>query len=393
MTMPDSSPGLSERALTIRTVESMSALDRAAWDRLANPPSQPHNPLISWDFLELLEASRCVHPRTGWRPLHVVVEDERGALIGAAPSYLKSHSMGEFVFDHAWADAYERAGGQYYPKLLVASPFSPVTGPRLLTGGDGEVRTALLRGLEAVCLQLGLSSFHVTFPPEDEWRFAGELGLLQRTDQQFMWYNRGYATFDDFLGDLASRKRKNLKKERAAAQEGLRIERLVGEAITDAVWDAFFVFYMDTGARKWGSPYLTREAFALMQERMGDQILIVMAYEDDTPIAGALNIIGGDALFGRYWGRTVERPFLHFEVCYYQAIDEAIARGLARVEAGAGGGHKMARGYGPTPVYSYHWVAHDGLRRAVAHYLEHERAEVAADIDYLDRFTPFKKGE
>ncbi len=384
-------PRQDAQSLTIRTITSLSEVDRAAWDTLANPPGEPHNPFVSWDFLELLERSHCVSDRTGWQPMHILAETDDGALVGAAPAYLKSHSQGEFVFDYGWANAYERAGGQYYPKLQIASPFTPVTGPRILTPSD-TVRAALFKGIEKLSARLGLSSFHVTFPPEHEWRLAGEQGLLQRTDQQFMWFNRGYESFDDFLAALASRKRKNFRKERAAAQDGLTIVRLSGRDLTESHWDAFYAFYLDTGSRKWGSPYLNREAFALLHERMADRCLMVLAYDGATPIAGALNIVGGDALYGRYWGAIEHRPFLHFELCYYQAIDEAIERRLPRVEAGAQGGHKMARGYEPTPVYSYHWIAHEGFRAAIADYLERERDAVEHDIEVMQTMTPFKKG-
>lgn len=383
-------PDASE-TITIRVVDRLSAVDKDAWDAVANPPDAPYNPFVSWNFLEALEQAGCAAPRQGWGPRHVLAEDASGALIGAAPTYLKGHSQGEFVFDHAWANAYEHAGGRYYPKLQVCSPFTPVTGPRVLAPTTLG-REAVLAGLVDVAERMGVSSLHVTFPTEPEWRFAGEHGLLQRQDSQFHWRNRGYAAFDDFLGDLASRKRKNLKKERAAAQDGVEIVRIPGPELTDDHWDAFYRFYVDTGDRKWGSPYLNRLCFALLQERMAEDILMILARRNGEWIAGALNFIGGDALYGRYWGRLEDRPFLHFEICYYQAIDAALELGLPRVEAGAQGGHKMARGYAPEPVYSYHWIAEPGFRAAVADYLERERRAVDHEIEALTEMTPFKRG-
>lgn len=378
-------------ALTLRTIDALAKVDRDAWDAVANPAEEPYNPFVAWDFLEALEQAGCVSLEAGWSPVHLLAEDADGALLGAVPLYLKWHSYGEFVFDHGWADAYERAGGQYYPKLLSAAPFSPATGPRMLSG-DPRIRAAMQAALPAVAEQLGASTAHVIFPHQTEWELAGEQGFLQRADQQFQWTNQGYETFEDFTAALASRKRKALRKERATAHDGVRIERLTGDAITPDVWDAFYAFYQDTGARKWGAPYLNREFFELLDARMRDRVLMVMVEREDRFIAGALNLIGGDTLYGRYWGRVEERPCLHFEVCYYQAIEEAIARGLARVEAGAQGAHKMARGYSPTPVYSYHWIADPGFRAAVADFLERERAAVDHEIRALTEMTPFKKG-
>ncbi len=377
---------------TAEIVAGLADLDPAHWDALANPPGRESNPFISWAFLEALEASGCVGPGTGWTPRHVILRDADGRMVGAAPTYAKSHSQGEFVFDHGWANAYERAGGDYYPKLQTCVPFTPVTGPRLLVA-DPAHAPALLTALVQLSERAGVSSLHVTFAPEDEWRAAAEMGLLQRVDTQFHWRNAGYATFEEFLTVLASRKRKGLRKERATAQAGLTFARLSGDDLTSADWDAFFAFYMDTGARKWGAPYLNRAFFDLVHQRMRDEVVMVMAKDGATPIAGALNFVGSHALYGRYWGRREDRPCLHFEVCYYQAIDEAIARGLSRVEAGAQGGHKVARGYGPEPVYSYHWIAHAGLRDAVADFLEHERAAVRDDIDFIAARTPFRKGD
>ncbi|MCG8441790.1 MAG: GNAT family N-acetyltransferase, partial [Caulobacterales bacterium] len=376
--------------ITLRLAEGLSEVDQAAWDRVANPPDGPFNPFISWDFLEALERSGCVSNRTGWAPRHLLAEDETGALLGAAPLYLKSHSRGEFVFDWGWAEAFERAGGRYYPKLLSSAPFTPVTGPRLLAP-DPSMREALLAGLVEVADQMGVSSLHVTFPAREEWELAGARGLLLRQDQQFHWINQGYESFEGFLDDLASRKRKNLRKERAAAQDGVEIMRLSGDDLSAAHWDAFYRFYTDTGDRKWGSPYLNRDFFELLHERMREHVVMVLARRDGEWIAGALNILGSDAIYGRYWGRLEERPHLHFELCYHQAIEEAIARGLERVEAGAQGAHKLARGYAPTPVYSYHWIANRGFRDAVARFLDEEREWVEHEIDELSDRTPFKK--
>ena len=383
---------MSEGDERIRVADAVGTLPRDAWDRLAGGD----NPFTSWDFLTALEDSGSVGPGTGWQPLPIVIE--RGAdraLCAAMPAYAKSHSQGEYVFDHAWADAYERAGGSYYPKLQIAAPFTPATGPRLLARGDADA-ALLLRAAEAVCTRFGLSSAHATFiAPEQQPLFA-DGGWLMRSDIQFHWENRGYDSFDAFLAALSSRKRKAIRKERAAAQEGLTIRHLSGPEIRAEHWDAFWEFYQDTGARKWGQPYLTREAFALLGERMADRILLVLAYDgaDDSgqAIAGALNFIGGTTLFGRYWGCTQQRRFLHFELCYYQAIDAAIARGLARVEAGAQGGHKLMRGYEPVETWSAHWIADPGLREAIGDFLRHERDAVAHDRSAMAGHTPFKEG-
>ncbi|MDX1291402.1 MAG: GNAT family N-acetyltransferase, partial [Hyphomonas sp.] len=319
-----------------------------------------------------------------------------GRLKAAMPLYGKSHSRGEFVFDQSWADAYERAGGAYYPKLLGAVPFTPVTGRRLLVRpGPDETRlkTTLLSAAIQLAEQNELSSLHINFASPDEAAMLSETGLLLRTDQQFHWQNRDYRTFEDFLADLSSSKRKNLRKERAKAQEGLEFVHLRGDDITEAHLDAFYIFYMDTGTRKWGSPYLTRETFSLLRERMADDLLFIFAMSDGEPIAGAMNLVGSDTLYGRYWGCTEHRSMLHFETCYYQAIDYAIEHELAFVEAGAQGGHKLARGYTPVTTYSTHWIAHPGLRNAIADYLEREREAVEQDQEYLTERTPFKKGE
>ena len=359
---------------------SIADIGRAAWDGAA---AASGNPFVSFDFLDILEKSGCVGPSTGWTPCHLA------AAGGVMPLYLKTHSQGEYVFDHAWADAYERAGGRYYPKLLSASPFSPVTGPRLIAADDAT-RRALLAGAVELTGKLRASSLHVTFPLEDEWRLMGEAGLLQRQDQQFHWHNAGYATFDDFLAALSSSHRKTIRRERRLAQAEVEIVALSGGDLTEDHWDAFFGFYMDTGARKWGRPYLNRLFFSLLGERMADKTLLILAKRNGAYVAGALNLIGADALYGRHWGAVEDIPFLHFELCYYQAIDQAIGLGLARVEAGAQGGHKIARGYLPQAVRSAHFIADPALRAPVARYLAQERQAVAGEIDALTRtYSPF----
>jgi predicted N-acyltransferase len=319
----------------------------------------------------------------------VVIEDGSGAVLAAAPLYVKSHSQGEYVFDHGWADAYERAGGRYYPKLQVAVPFTPVPGPRLLLR-DVTLAPALIAAIEAVTDQHRLSSAHVTFVAPDQLPLFEAAGWLVREGTQFHWQNRDYTGFDDFLAALASRKRKAIRKERATAVEGLTIRHLTGAAIGEAEWDAFWHFYQDTGARKWGRPYLTRAFFSGLAAAMGDRVLLILAERDGVPIAGALNLIGADTLYGRYWGCTEDVPFLHFELCYYQAIDAAIARGLKTVEAGAQGEHKLARGYVPVPTWSAHYIPDPAFRRAVGDFLVHERAAVESDQHYLGKLTPFK---
>ena len=356
---------------------------------------EPFNPFISHAFLSSLEESGSATPRPGWGGAHLLLEDDGGRLLAAVPAWLKSHSQGEYVFDHGWADAYERAGGAYYPKLQVSVPFTPVTGRRLLVGAQAgpEARETLIRGLAAVMKQTSTSSVHITFPTRAEWEALGAAGLLQRTGQQFHFFNRGYGSFEDFLGDLASRKRKAIRKERATALSGgVDIEWVTGSDLTEAHWDAFFAFYMDTGSRKWGRPYLTRMFFSLLGERLADRVLLVMAKRAGRYVGGALNLIGDHALYGRNWGAIEEHPCLHFEACYYQAIDFAIARGLKRVEAGAQGEHKLSRGYRPVPTYSAHLFADRRLERAVADYLTSERRQVAATIEAYEDFAPFRKG-
>jgi predicted N-acyltransferase len=356
---------------------------------------QVDNPFVTHDFLSSLEASGSVGGRTGWQSRHLLAEDSTGTLLGAAPCYLKTHSRGEYVFDHGWAEAFERAGGDYYPKLQVAVPFTPVTGPRLLARGGPlaqAVRGALADALVEITGASELSSAHVTFLTEPEWRALGERGFLLRNDQQFHWENAGYASFDDFLARLASRKRKTIRRERKEAlAAGIDVRWLTGSDLTEAIWDAFFAFYMDTGSRKWGRPYLTREFFSIVGEKMRDRILLVMARRAGRWVAGAINFIGNDAVYGRNWGAIEHHPFLHFELCYYQAIDYAIAHKLARVEAGAQGEHKLARGYLPNTTYSAHFIANPGLRRAVDEYLARERAYVRAAGEELAAAAPFRK--
>jgi predicted N-acyltransferase len=383
--------------LTARLAGSAASIGAAAWNACANPDGEtsPH-PFTRYEFFSAVEESGSASARTGWRPCHLVVEDD-GRVVGILPLYLKNHSQGEYVFDHGWADAFERAGGEYYPKLQASVPFTPVTGPRLLVAADADkdsVRTMLLAGGASAVKELRASSLHVTFLTEEEWKAAGDFGYLQRTDQQFHWENRGYASFDEFLGELSSSKRKNLRKERAAVREaGIAFDWLTGSDLTEAAWDQFFEFYIDTGGRKWGHPYLTREFFSRISASMADQILLVIARRGARPIAGALNFFGQGVLFGRNWGAVEYLPFLHFETCYYQAIDFAIANKFRKVEAGAQGAHKLMRGYLPVTTYSAHFIAHAGLRRAVSEYLDREREAVAEQIDELTELGPFRKTE
>jgi predicted N-acyltransferase len=354
-----------------------------------------YNPFISHDFLSSLEESGSVRARAGWQPMHLLAEEPGGRLVGAVPCYAKSHSRGEYVFDHGWAEAYERAGGRYYPKLQVAVPFTPATGRRLLARpgpAADAVRTALADALVDVCQRSDASSVHVNFLTEPEWRLLGARGYLARTHQQFHWENGGYASFDAFLAALASRKRKTIRRERAdALASGISVHWLTGSDLTEGVWDAFFDFYMETGSRKWGRPYLTREFYSIVSAKMRDRILLVMAKRNGRWIAGAINFIGSDTLYGRHWGCVEDHPFLHFELCYYQAIQYAIEHKLARVEAGAQGEHKLSRGYLPTTTYSAHYILDQALRRAVDDFLRHERAYVAAAGAELVDAGPFRK--
>ena len=394
--------------LRIRIANSLAEVPASDWDACAveasagdvlSPQSstrgQPHNPFVSHAFLSTLEQANTVGARTGWQPRHLLVETTEGELVGAAPCYLKSHSKGEYVFDHGWADAYERAGGNYYPKLQVSVPFTPATGRRLLSRPGPQanaVREALAGGLAEVCRRSNASSVHVTFLPEPEWELLGDLGYLQRTHRQFHWENAGYASFEDFLAALASRKRKTIRRERGEAlARGITIHWLTGNDLTESVWDAFFDFYMETGSRKWGRPYLTREFYSIVGDKMRDRILLVMAKRNGRWVAGAINFIGSRTLFGRHWGCREHHPFLHFEVCFYQAIDYAIAHKLARVEAGAQGEHKLARGYMPVTTCSAHYIEDPALRRAIADYLKRERAYVEAAGAELSAMGPFRR--
>ena len=389
---------------TARVVASISAVDAAGWDACANPPGRStkeaegerFNPFITHAFLDALEASRSVGGRSGWTPAHVVIEDEAGRMVAAAPAYLKSHSQGEYVFDHSWADAYGRAGGRYYPKLQVAAPFTPVTGRRLLVAGDAPegAREALIGALRELRKQTNASSIHVTFPTSEDAERLADAGFLIRNGEQFHFLCEGYSSFEDFLAALASRKRKAIKRERReAVGDDVTVEWLTGSSIQPEHWSAFFAFYMDTGSRKWGRPYLTRGFFDRIGSSLADRVLLVMARRAGRYIAGAINFIGEDALYGRNWGAIEDRPFLHFEVCYYQAIDFALSRGLKRVEAGAQGEHKLARGYRPVLTYSAHEFADARLAKAVADYLRHERVAVERTIAHYEGHAPFRREE
>ena len=379
--MPDGSPSL---ALTLhKAIAEVSAAD---WDACAGGA----NPFVTHAFLSAVEDSGSATARTGWLPQHAVLRDAEGRVVGAAPMYAKSHSYGEYVFDHAWAHAFERAGGRYYPKLQVASPFSPVPGPRLLV--RGVPRSALAAGLAQACRELKLSSVHVTFCTEQDWTELGEAGWLQRLGTQFHWENAGYADFEAFLAALNARKRKTIRRERRDAQGcGLEFVTLRGGDIGRREWDAFYEFYLATSDRKWGSAYLTRKFFTLLGERLGDAVVLMMARTPREWVAGALNLMGTDTLYGRNWGCRGDWPFLHFELCYYRAIEFAIDHGLTRVEAGAQGEHKIQRGYLPRPTWSAHWIAHAGLRRAVAEFLEQERDEKQEQMQDLATLSPFRR--
>jgi len=401
------------RELRLTVIESMKAVAATEWDLCAGPMPEPSdkrnpaapahiddeetscNPFVSHAFLSALEESKSVGPRTGWQPQHVLARASDGGLLAAAPCYVKSHSRGEYVFDHGWADAYERAGGSYYPKLQVAVPFTPATGRRLLVRSGAQslaVARALGVGLTEICKTCDASGVHVTFATEAEFRLLGELGYLQRTDQQFHWKNEGFASFDDFLAALTARKRKTIRRERHdALANGISVHWLTGRDLTEDIWDAFFQFYMETGSRKWGQPYLTRPFYSLVGETMRDRIVLIMARRAGRWIAGAINFRGSQALFGRHWGAIEHHPFLHFELCYYQAVEYAIAHKVPRVEAGAQGEHKIARGYMPATTYSAHYIADPGLRRAIADYLQRERAYVAAAGAELATLAPFRK--
>jgi len=371
-----------------RILTRIAEVEEQDWDALAGG----HNPFLSWRFLSALEESGCAAEETGWAPRHIWLLDKHEKPVGAAPLYAKTHSQGEYVFDHGWANAFERAGGHYYPKLQCAVPFTPVNGPRLLSGDD-EAKTGLITAMVQATNEWGYSSAHLTFLESGDRAICAEGNLLMRQDRQFHFFNRNYENFDEFLGSLSSRKRKNIRKERRAAQDGITIRSLTGDDLKPEHWDTFHACYMDTGMRKWGRPYLSREFFARIHETMKDDILLIMAWQGDTPFAAALNFIGEEALYGRNWGCLGHKPFLHFELCYYQAIETAIERGLSRVEAGAQGEHKLARGYEPVATHSAHYVAHPGLRNALVDYLTEEREAVERNIEILGRYTPFKKGE
>ena len=374
--------------VVVRIANGVADLPRDEWDACAGAD----NPFVSWDFLAALERSGSVGGATGWQPLPLVIDDGDGRIAAAAPLYAKSHSQGEYVFDHGWADAWERAGGRYYPKIQIAAPFSPVPGPRLLLR-DAALAPALIAGIETLVERNRLSSAHATFVAPEQVPLFEAAGWLIREDSQFHWTNRGYGGFEDFLADLSSEKRKNIRKERRRAVEGLEIVHLSGDELTEAHWDIFWDFYQDTGARKWGQPYLTRAFFSILGKTMADRVLLMLALRDGRPIAGALNLVGSDTLYGRYWGCVEDVPNLHFELCYYQAIDVAIARGLHKVEAGAQGGHKLARGYAPEPTWSAHYIPNPGFRRAVAGFLTAEREDVQRDRQWLAQRTPFRKGD
>jgi predicted N-acyltransferase len=390
-----------EGEFTLRAVTELDSFTDEEWDGLSGTSrsdgENEYNPFVSLAFLKTLEETGCATRRTGWMAQHLRLESPGGRLIGAVPCYLKSHSQGEYVFDYGWADAFERAGGAYYPKLQISVPFTPVTGPRLLVDRDTDPesgRAALAAGVKVLAERLGVSSAHVTFGEEADISALEGAGFLLRTDQQFHFFNEGYSSYDDFLASLASRKRKALKKERReAVADGITVDRLTGKDITERIWDDFFSFYMDTGGRKWGRPYLNRKFFSLIGERMADDILLVMAKRNGRYVAGAINFIGSDRLFGRNWGCIEDHPFLHFEVCYHQAIEFAIERGLKVVEAGAQGQHKLARGYVPVTTYSAHYIPHAGFRRAIADYLERERRDVAHTGEVLGQHTPFRKDD
>jgi predicted N-acyltransferase len=409
--------------ITLEAVSSVSQIAADEWDACANPTvasrvkpapddelaaviscvitgdsridsTDSYNPFISHAFFSALERSGSASARTGWLPRHLVARQGE-KVVGIVPCYAKNHSQGEYVFDHGWADAFERAGGSYYPKLQAAVPFTPATGHRLLIRGDADRRQigdALAAGLIALCSAMDASSIHVTFAQEDEWNFLGQHGFLQRTDQQFHWRNEGYGCFEDFLNSLNSRHRKAIRRERRdALAEGVTVHALTGADITEDAWDAFFEFYMETGSRKWGRPYLNRDFYTRIARTMADDVLLVMARRNGRWIAGAINFIGSDTLLGRNWGAVEHHPFLHFEVCYYQAIDFAIARGLKRVEAGAQGEHKIARGYLPQTTYSAHYIANPSLRGAVGDYLKRERVYVEEAVRELTQAGPFRK--
>ncbi len=387
---------MTQPAITVSTHASIADIGETDWDACSGDGgTRPVDPFTTYRFLHALEVSGSVGSGTGWQPQYLRAQED-GKTIAVAPLYVKGHSQGEYMFDHNWAHAYENAGGRYYPKLQIAVPFTPATGRRFLTrnGHDAAGMSALIQGAVQIAADNEISSLHTTFCTQSEMLAGKEMGLMPRLGQQYHWVNDGYADFDGFLDTLASRKRKNIRRERAAAQGfGGEIIMLTGDAITPEHWDAFWEFYQDTGSRKWGTPYLTRAFFDIAHETMRDDILLVLAVRDGRPIAGALNFIGRETLYGRYWGCTEHHDCLHFELCYYTAIDYAIANGLTRVEAGAQGDHKIARGYLPTPTHSLHWFGDPGFRDAVGRYLEEERDAVDHEIEVLTSYGPFRKSQ
>jgi predicted N-acyltransferase len=383
-----------EQSLTATVHASTEEIPAATWNALVpSTGGRPDNPFLDHAFFLALEQSGSATRRSGWQPQHLLLADGEGRPVGLMPLFLKTHSQGEYVFDHGWADAFARAGGDYYPKLQCSIPFTPVTAPKLLVpSGDAAIQRALLTSAQTLAQRHDISSVHATFVPEDEALLARDAGWLLRHDTQFHWHNEGFDSFEDFLATLSSRHRKITRRERRdALADGLTVRWLTGRDLTEAAWDAFFVFYMETGSRKWGRPYLNRRFFSLLSAAMADRILLMIAYDGDEPVAGTLNLIGQDTLYGRYWGATRNIPFLHFELCYYQAIDYAVAHGLRTVEAGAQGEHKLARGYTPATTRSVHWIGHPGLRHAVATFVEQERAAVREEQKVLGGMAPFKK--
>ena len=383
---------------TATAINSINDIDSSDWNQCANPEQMEYNPFLDHRFIKALEDSGSANSNTGWQPFHTIMRD-KGRVVGVVPAYLKSHSQGEYVFDGAWADAWYRAGGEYYPKLQISIPFTPATGRRLLvatpldsTRSIQEVEAQLLSATLQIAQKIQVSSLHITFMPKNQWENAGKLGLLKRVDTQFHWTNANYDSFEDFLRALSSKKRKNIRRERRGAVENnIEIEWITGSDLTESHWDAFYQFYVDTGNRKWGTPYLTRAFFSMLSETMPDETLLIMCKREGKYIAGAINFIGSNTLFGRNWGCIEDHRFLHFETCYYQAIDFAIQHGINRVEAGAQGGHKIARGYMPQQTYSAHWIRNSEFRDAIKNYLNSEESFVQQDIDWIEKHTPFRK--
>ena len=377
----------SEARLEAKLVQGIEQIPEATWDACVGPDQ----PFLRHAFLATMEQSGSACSDTGWMPLHLVVE-RNGEMLGCAPMYLKSHSYGEYVFDWGWADAYERAGGRYYPKLQVAVPFTPVPGPRLLLRPDVTDARPVIRAMLSAAEEIGVSSLHVTFCQEEEWSRFGEAGMLTRTGTQYHWFNRGYDSFDAFLANLKSSRRKNIRKERARVRDqGLQLETLTGDQLTPDIWDAFYPFYRNTVDKRWGNAYLTKRFFQQLGQLMPERVVLIMARYQGRYVAGALNLRGADTLYGRVWGCRQEFEFLHFEACYYAAIDFAIEHGLARVEAGAQGMHKLQRGYEPTPTYSAHWIRDRGFRSAVERFLEQERQSIVVERAELREHLPFRQ--